>query len=40
MEAHYVVTDLGATLGRAGGLGGTRTKNNLKDFLSTPIEGK
>jgi hypothetical protein len=34
-EAHYVVSDLGATLGRAGGLGGTRTKNNLEDFLST-----
>jgi hypothetical protein len=35
MDAQYVVTDLGATLGRAGGLGGKRTKNNLKDFLST-----
>jgi hypothetical protein len=34
-DAEYVVTDLGATLGRAGGLGGKRTKNNLKDFLST-----
>lgn len=34
-EARYYVTDLGATLGRAGGLGGTRTKNNLVDFLST-----
>ena len=34
-EALYVVTDLGATLGRAGGLGGTRTKNDLADFLST-----
>ncbi len=34
-EAHYYVTDLGATLGRSGGFGGTRTKNNLKDFLST-----
>src|SRR5215210_118876 len=34
-EARYVVTDLGATLGRAGGLGGRRTKNDLKDFLST-----
>ena len=33
--AHYYVTDLGATLGRAGGLGGKRTKNNLEDFLST-----
>lgn len=34
-EALYYVTDLGATLGRAGGLGGTRTKNDLADFLST-----
>lgn len=34
-EAHHYVTDLGATLGRSGGLGGKRTKNNLKDFLST-----
>jgi hypothetical protein len=34
-EARYVVSDLGATLGRAGGLGGKRSKNNLKDFLST-----
>ena len=35
LEAHHYVTDLGATLGRAGGMGGTRTKNNLEDFLST-----
>jgi hypothetical protein len=35
LEARYVVTDLGATLGRAGGLGGKRTKNSLEDFLST-----
>lgn len=34
-EARYYVTDLGATLGRAGGLGGKRTKNSLEDFLST-----
>lgn len=34
-QARYVVSDLGATLGRAGGLGGTRTKNSLNDFLST-----
>ncbi|MBC8028888.1 MAG: hypothetical protein H7Z16_02160 [Pyrinomonadaceae bacterium] len=34
-EAQHVVTDLGATLGRAGGLGGKRSKNDLKDFLST-----
>ncbi|HKR00045.1 MAG TPA: hypothetical protein VJT09_05200, partial [Pyrinomonadaceae bacterium] len=29
MEARYTVSDLGATLGRAGGLGGKRSKNNL-----------
>lgn len=34
-EAQYVVTDLGATLGRPGGLGGRRSKNNLSDYLST-----
>lgn len=34
-EKRHVVTDLGATLGRAGGFGGKRTKNNLNDFLST-----
>jgi hypothetical protein len=35
MEARFVVTDLGATLGKAGGFGGTRSKNNLDDYLST-----
>jgi hypothetical protein len=35
VEAQHVVTDLGATLGRSGGLGGKRSKNNLRDFLST-----
>lgn len=35
LEAHHYVSDLGATLGKAGGLGGTRSKNNLADFLST-----
>jgi hypothetical protein len=34
-EARYVVTDLGATLGRAGGMGGKRSKNDLRDFRST-----
>jgi hypothetical protein len=34
-EARHYVTDLGATLGRSGGLGGKRTKNDLQDFLST-----
>ncbi|HWP42108.1 MAG TPA: hypothetical protein VNO14_02645, partial [Blastocatellia bacterium] len=35
VEARYVVTDLGATLGRADGLGGERAKNDLDAFLST-----
>ncbi|HET8670498.1 MAG TPA: hypothetical protein VFM05_07715 [Candidatus Saccharimonadales bacterium] len=35
MAARYVVTDLGASLGRAGGLGGKRSKNDLEDYLST-----
>lgn len=35
LEDQHTVTDLGATLGRAGGLGGKRSKNNLEDFLST-----
>jgi hypothetical protein len=35
VEAQHTVSDLGATLGRAGGLGGKRSKNNLEDFLST-----
>lgn len=34
-EARYLVSDLGATLGKSGGLGGTRSKNDLDDFLST-----
>jgi hypothetical protein len=34
-EAQHYVSDLGATLGRSGGLGGKRTKNDLEDFLST-----
>lgn len=32
MQARYVVTDIGAVLGRVGGLGGSRVKNSLKDF--------
>jgi hypothetical protein len=32
LEARYVVNDVGATLGRVGGLGGKRVKNNLEDF--------
>ena len=34
-EARYMVTDLGATLGRVGGLGGKRTKNDLEDFSAS-----
>ena len=33
-EARYVVTDLGGTLGRTAGLGGGRSKNDLKGFQS------
>lgn len=35
MEARYVVTDIGATFGKVGGMGGTRTKNVLEDFRSS-----
>jgi hypothetical protein len=35
MEARYVVTDIGATLGKVGGLGGKRSKNSLEDFRSS-----
>jgi hypothetical protein len=31
-EARYTVTDLGATLGSAAGIGGHRSKNNVRDF--------
>jgi hypothetical protein len=34
-EARYVVTDIGATLGQVGGLGGSRSKNNLEDYRSS-----
>ena len=34
-EPRYYVSDVGATLGKADGLGGTRSKNNLEDSLST-----
>jgi len=34
-EARYVVSDIGATLGKVGGLGGKRSKNNLADFSSS-----
>ena len=31
-EARYVVSDIGATFGHVGGLGGKRAKNSLEDF--------
>ncbi|HBB89303.1 MAG TPA: hypothetical protein DC047_16990, partial [Blastocatellia bacterium] len=42
-EAKYTVTDLGATLGAAGGIGGRRSKSNVQDFsrrgLVSKVEG-
>lgn len=35
LEARYVATDVGATLGKVGGLGGKRSKNTLADFRSS-----
>lgn len=35
VEARYVATDVGATLGKVGGLGGKRSKNSLADFQSS-----
>jgi len=35
MEARYVVTDIGATLGKVGGLGGKRIKNSLSDYQAS-----
>lgn len=32
LEARYVATDVGATLGKVGGLGGKRSKNSLADY--------
>lgn len=32
-EAPYMVTDLGAALGRAGGFGKKRSKNDVEDFV-------
>jgi hypothetical protein len=34
-EFRYVVTDLGATLGRAGALGEKRSKNNVNDYVTS-----
>jgi hypothetical protein len=35
LEARYVATDVGATFGKVGGLGGKRSKNSLADFRSS-----
>lgn len=35
VEARYVVADIGAALGRVGGLGGKRSKNSLEDFRTS-----
>ena len=38
VEARYTVTDLGATFGSVGGLGGRhRSKNNVRDFERYPL---
>jgi hypothetical protein len=34
-EARYVVTDIGASFGKVGGMGGGRSKNSLADFRDT-----
>jgi hypothetical protein len=35
LESRYYVSDVGATLGKVGGLGGKRSKNSLADFRSS-----
>lgn len=35
LEARYVATDVGATLGKVGGLGSKRSKNSLEDFRAS-----
>ncbi|HEY6121306.1 MAG TPA: hypothetical protein VIV66_15215 [Pyrinomonadaceae bacterium] len=39
-EARYTVTDLGATMGAAGGFGGHRSKNNVRDFQRSRMVSK
>ncbi len=43
-EAKYTVTDLGATLGAVGGIGGRRSKSNVQDFarrgMVSKVEGE
>ena len=34
VETRYIVSDVGCTLGKIGGMGGKRSKNNLSDFLA------
>lgn len=33
-EVRYIVSDVGCTLGKIGGMGGKRSKNNLSDFVA------
>lgn len=35
LENRYVVTDIGATFGKVGGLGGSRSKNTLADYRAS-----
>ena len=37
LEARYYVSDVGATLGKVGGVGRPRSKNSLEDFRSGPF---
>jgi hypothetical protein len=39
-EARYTVTDLGATLGAAGGFGARRSKSNVQDFERKQLVSK
>ncbi len=39
-EARYTVTDLGATMGAVGGIGGRRSKNNVSDYSRARIVSK
>ena len=36
-ERRYVVTDLGASFGRVGGMGGRRSKNDVDDYRTSPF---
>jgi hypothetical protein len=39
-EARYTVTDLGATMGAVGGIGGRRSKNNVSDYTRARMVSK